>query len=278
MISCLFITYNRSELLQISTNAIMPVLRGSGIPLECVVSDDCSSDEHRAVIQSIAFDTYQFSSENAGLGANCNSGLRACTGKYILQLQDDWLFHGTAESILTALEVLETDSDVGVVQLNTTHSDIPTRAMATPGGSAYIKFSNDLLPWARNCGVRPYSDQPHIKRREFLDDLGPYLEGVPMSVMENEFKKRVANQKRWQVASLSNTNSLFEHIGSEHSFRTAPHALHQSGDSPAISLWRTVRALGRRAFDGFDSIVANAVFHSRQRYSFDLAHKPRSAR
>ncbi len=278
MLSCLFITYNRSELLQIATNAIMPVLKKSSIPVEFLVSDDCSSDEHRAVIESIAFDTYQFSGKNAGLGANCNSGMRACTGKYILQLQDDWLFHGTAEDILTALEILETNPGVGVVQLNTTHSDIPAKAMVTPDGAVYIEYSNDLLPWVRNCGVRPYSDQPHIKRREFLDDLGPYLEGVPMSVMENEFKKRVANQKRWKVASLSNTHSLFEHIGGEHSFRAVPHTMNQSGDNHAKGLWRTARALGRRAFDGFDSILANAIFHSRQWSLLDLSHDSRRAR
>jgi glycosyltransferase involved in cell wall biosynthesis len=264
MLSCLFITYNRSELLLSSTNAIMPVLRSSGVPVDFVVSDDCSSEKHRAVIQSIAFDTYRFSSKNAGLGANCNSGIQACTGKYILQLQDDWLFQGTAENILTALEVLETNPNVGVVQLNTTHSDLPTRLMVAPSGASYIEFSNDLLPWVRNCGVRPYSDQPHLKRRECSDDLGPYLEGVPMSVMENEFKKRVANQKRWKVASLSNAHSLFEHIGGEHSFRTVTHNLNQSGDNHSKGLWRIVRTLGRRTFDSIDSMVANAIYRARQ--------------
>ena len=85
------------------------------------------------------------------------------------------------------------------------------------GGYLFKVFKNDHLPWIRKCGLRPYSDNPHIKRREFINDVGAYLEGVPMTYCENEYRRRVANQNRWRVAMIED-KSNFVHLGARSSF------------------------------------------------------------
>lgn len=218
MLSCLYITYNRSELLARSLNLLKPAIEDCGFKVEYVVSDDGSSQSHISCINKLDFDLRIYANVNEGLGKNCNKGLRACNMPLILQVQDDWSLGGQPQTIADAVEILTTDSEVGIVQLNLTSSDLPSEKRCTPNGVKYQVFANDMVPWNRACGKRPYSDQPHIKRGEFVDDLGPYLEHVPMTVMENEYKKRVANQHRWHVASFLTEETCFTHMGEEESF------------------------------------------------------------
>jgi hypothetical protein len=133
----------------------------------------------------------------------------------VLQVQDDWVFEGSPSRFLNAYDFLLQSHDVGILQLTNVRSDVTleTRSLAD---SDFIVFKNDHLPWRRRCEVRPYSDQPHLKRAEFVLDVGPYLEKCPMAVCENDFKMRVANQQRWRVAKT--TMQEWRHIGESASF------------------------------------------------------------
>ena len=215
MISVLFISYNRSELLRDAVVSLRPPLDRSGIPYEIIVADDCSAPGHASAIDSIEAVTVVRGARNAGLGANANNGLRACRGRYILQVQDDWEFVGTAADIRTMVDVLDHDASIGILQVTPVGCDLPAvrRDVASAG---YLVFTNDGLPWRRGCDVRPYSDCPHIKRREFVNAVGPYVEGGPMTVCELDYKHRVAHQRDWHVAQLVGP-SLFRHMGQEHS-------------------------------------------------------------
>jgi glycosyltransferase involved in cell wall biosynthesis len=264
MLSCLYITYNRSSLLEKSLNSIRENLRALPMSEEFVVADDCSSEAHLNVIELLPFDTRVIAKKNMGLGANSNKGILACKGEYILQLQDDWLFVGKSEDILRALAILESDPQVGIVQLNITKSDLQHEHKTTAQGGCYIVFPNDFLPWNRSCGFRPYSDQPHIKRRQFVEDLGPYLEGVPMTEMENQYKKRVANQSRWKVACLSQTDSLFEHLGEALSFRLMDTDTIMTSARIHQRIYLKSRSVVRAILDYFDSFIAKAVYRVRR--------------
>ena len=216
-LSVLFITYNRSDLLEISAAAVRDRVEFGSLGVELVVADDASDEEHQRRLRDIGFDKYAIAAVNGGLGRNSNNGIAAASGRYILQIQDDCEFVGGSDLITTAVGILESDPEVGTVQLTWQTPDVPHETRTTPGGARYVVFENDGLPGLRECGERPYSDQPHVKRREFCRDIGPYKEGVRMTDMELDYQRRVAQQTRWRVAYVSHPQA-FRHLGSARSF------------------------------------------------------------
>jgi glycosyltransferase involved in cell wall biosynthesis len=216
IISFMFISYNRSELLAKALASLRKAVLRTELSAEFVVADDGSTVKHQKVIRSLGFDIYSVASVNMGLGANQNRGLSQCKGEFVFQVQDDWIFVGEPTDLIDAIQILHSDPEIGIVQLTEVGSDLPSERRVTQSGIEYDVFKNDRLPWNRYCGVRPYSDCPHVKSSRFINDLGPYLEGVKMGVTENDFKRRVANQGRWRVAKMC-SRKLFVHIGAEHS-------------------------------------------------------------
>lgn len=209
-LSVVVVTYNRSQLLVETVACLRRGLDALQLSYELIIADDCSSPAHQAVIDAIAGATIARTPRNSGLGANTNNGLAHARAGTILQIQDDWRCVDPLP-IREALEFLAANPDIGIVQLTPVGSDLPAE-LRRGRAMAFRVFLNDRLPWMRRCGVRPYSDNPHLKRREFIRDLGPYLEGVPMTRCENEFKRRVAKQGRWRVAQVTAT-SAFVHEG-----------------------------------------------------------------
>lgn len=256
MISFLFITYNRSDLLIKSFSSLREAALNLGVPVEFVVSDDASSPEHQIVINGLGFDKYVIASVNSGLGSNQNRGLENCTGELIFQIQDDWIFVGQPSDLTDAIQVLQSDPEVGIVQLTDVMSDLPSDRRVTPSGVVYDVFRNDRLPWNRDCGLRPYSDCPHIKSIRFIEEIGPYKEGVVMAVTEHDFKRRVATQGRWRVAHM-NSRKLFIHIGAEHSLNPGGKRnkliafLHKI---PFVGKW--IESIIRKIWRGADHLAA----------------------
>jgi hypothetical protein len=261
-LSVVFLTYNRSKLLVRAMESLQPGLENSGLSYELIVSDDCSAPEHAQIIDSLGSAKIVRTITNAGLGTNSNNGLRECHGRWILQIQDDWEFVGNSYDIARAVEVLERDARVGIVQLTPVHSDLPAVTHELTSGT-YAVFANDGLPWRRACGVRPYSDCPHIKRREFVVDIGPYLEDVPMPICESNYQYRVSNQRKWRVAQLMGP-PLFVHLGEEHSFNPGGRR------HPLVKLLHSIPAVGgaieptiRRIYtatDHFCAVVRSRFF------------------
>lgn len=255
LLSVVFISYNRSELLVRSVTSTVRAIEKLGVTYEIIIADDCSSAVHAEAIDAMGADKVVKPAQNSGLGANVNSGLRACNGKYILQIQDDWEFVGSKAALFQAIEVLRVNRSVGIVQLTPVHSDLRPKSYATDSGKLLV-FKNDGLPWNRSCGVRPYSDCPHLKRSEFVADMGEYLEGVPMGVCENDFKRRVAVQRKWRVALLAELE-MFVHLGAEVS-------LNPGGKrNPLVIRIRSIPLLGngleqiaRKAFHQLDHLCA----------------------
>lgn len=259
MISFLFITYNRSDLLVKSFSSLREAALNLGVPVEFVVADDASDREHQMIINRLGFDTRSISDVNRGLGSNQNSGIASCKGELIFQIQDDWIFVGQPSDLTDAIQVLQSDPKVGIVQLTDVMSDLPSVRRVTSSGVAYDVFRNDRLPWNRDCGLRPYSDCPHIKTTRFVEEMGPYLECVPMTVTEHDFKRRIATQGRWCVAQMS-SRKLFIHIGAEHSFNPGGKRnrlialLHKI---PFVGKW--VEPILRKIWRGADHLAAVVV-------------------
>lgn len=216
-ISVLFISYNRADLLEITFQAIRERMDFGDLRVEFIVSDDASDAEHLSRIRSLPFHKHVLATANKGLGNNQNKGIAAASGSYILQIQDDCQFVGDSTLIYKALEILQTDSDVGIVQLTDQTPDVDHDVRYLRDGTRYLVFKNDMIPQRRDSAARPYSDQPHLKRMQFCEDIGPYREGVPMTDMELDYGQRVACQQRWRVAAITQAHS-FRHLGATRSF------------------------------------------------------------
>lgn len=216
-VSVLFITYNRSDLLEIAFQSIRERMDFGNLRVEFVVSDDASDPAHLSRVRSLPFDKRLLSDTNEGLGANTNKGIVATKGRYILQIQDDFEFVGARTLLFTAMQIMQTDRDVGIVQLTNETPGVPHEARFLDDGTRYLVFENDGIPQLPDCSARPYSDRPHLKRREFCEDVGPYMERVPMTDMELGYQQRVACQKRWRVATIAQA-SAFSNLGASRSF------------------------------------------------------------
>lgn len=216
-ISVLFISYNRSDLLDIALHSVRERMEFERLSVEFIVSDDASNKAHLSRVRSLPFHKHLLSATNKGLGNNCNKGIAAAEGHYILQVQDDCEFVGDRTLISKAVQILQADLEVGIVQLTHQTPDVAHEMRCLGDGTWYRVFKNDGVPQKRGCGSRPYSDQPHIKRRQFCEDIGPYREGVPMTDMELNYQQRVACQNRWRVASIERAPA-FKHLGASRSY------------------------------------------------------------
>ena len=215
-ISVIVITYNRSSLLAQIVGRLVETFNAMQMSYEMIVADDASIEPHRSVIDRLPDITVARTASNSGLGANANNGFMQSKGRYILQIQDDWQLNCSPTLLEAAFDFLEHNSDIGILQLTPVGTDLPVENRFL-NGLTFRVFQNDQLPWVRRSGLRPYSDNPHLKRRAFCEDLGPYAEGVPMTICENYFKKRVARQRRWKVAMIVD-KPCFNHLGEYVSF------------------------------------------------------------
>lgn len=216
-VSILFISYNRSDLLKISRRSLQDRMDFGALRVEYILTDDGSDPPHLVGLGQIPWDEAILWPVNTGLGANCNRGLAAARGEFILQIQDDCEFVGSPFLLQTALEIMYSDAEIGVIQLTNQTPMVSHSIRHLSDGTPYWVFANDGLPRPRECGNRPYSDQPHLKRRVFVEDLGAYAEGVPMAAMEIGYQQRVACQAKWKIAHLPQ-EMAFRHRGEERSF------------------------------------------------------------
>ncbi len=251
-ISVLFITYNRSELLELTLRAVRERVDFCDLRVEFIVTDNASDEPHLSRILAMPFDKHALSPVNRGLGNNCNKGIAQSRGLYILQIQDDCEYVGASTAVLTALRVMEEDRDIGIVQLIDHTPHLPHEIRYLRDGLPYRVFINDGIRARGTSGRRPYSDQPHLKRRQFYDDIGPYPEGTTMSDMEIEYQQRVACQTRWRVATIPHT-AIFQHLGIDRSFNTGTARAQRLARLEAMpivgGIFRRVRPLLRRMRD-----------------------------
>jgi glycosyltransferase involved in cell wall biosynthesis len=185
--------------------------------LELILSDDGSDTRNRKIMDCLDFDKRLLSKVSAGLGASSNKGMAAASGDFILHLQDDWILTGRRDFLRRAVEVLQSMPDVGMV-LFRDRPDLPVverRQM----GALKVNILADRLD-GRGVIARladgAYSDNPHLKRQDFHQTVGPYVEGVSMSKMELEMQRQVC-ASRYRVATIEGM-SVFKHIGDRFSF------------------------------------------------------------
>lgn len=211
LVSVLFITYKRFDMLEQCVRAFRKNTNYSN--LELVIADDGSGPEIQAQIRTLPADVFALEPKNRGLGANNNNGLRHCSGKYILMIQDDWMCQGPPDYLSHVVDVLESNPDVGII--NFAGSDNPPdRAMPLHGKRA----------GAEPCYVTPhpladgrkehflYNDQPHIRSRAALEHVGLYIEDRDMERCEDDYSRRWKRQTRFLTAVFP---AYYRHVFSD---------------------------------------------------------------
>lgn len=198
LVSALFITWKRFDMLKPTVESF---LRNTDYPnLELVIADDGSGPEIQAQIRTLPVHRFSLPQKHRGLGANNNSGLRLCTGKYILMIQDDWCCQGPPNYLSNVVAVLEANPEVGIINFaGTNHPPDFNRRLKGSDEPCYV------TPRPLEDGHKEYflySDQPHIRSRAALDIIGYYIEDRDMERCEADYSLRWKNQSVFLTAAF----------------------------------------------------------------------------
>jgi glycosyltransferase involved in cell wall biosynthesis len=246
LVSVVVLTYRRPVHLR---RTLESFLRVNTYPnLELVLADDGSPPDLQEEMRRLPFDRFLLPAENRGLGANTNAGLRAATGEYILQLQDDWLCEGPSGFIEAAIDVMTERPEIGMVRLRVPQPGLRSTTWTSRGGLSVRVF--DSPPASRRDFI--YTDTPHIKSQAFVEFMGDYLESRYMQKTELDMRDRFNAQSRYRAAVIEG-HQPFEHIGDDASFNRPPPLARLSaafervpGLRGAVRLYRRVKGrLGR---------------------------------
>lgn len=217
LVSVLFITYKRYDLLQQSLRLFR---ENTDYPnLEIVIADDGSGPEIQRKIRALAADVFALSPKNRGLGANNNNGLRHCTGKYILMIQDDCACHGPADYLKNTIQVMEANPEVGIVNFcGAPHPLDESRGLEGSREPCHI------LRKPYEDGKKEYffyTDQPHVMSRRALEEVGYYRELRDIVECEENYNRRWRDQRKFATAVFpAYYMKTYRHEGVDHSFRT----------------------------------------------------------
>lgn len=184
-------------------------------PLELILTDDGSPSRDQISMRTLPFDVFLFSSCNQGLGYANNRALKAARGDYILHLQDDWNCVADLNFLEESIQLLSTMPTVDVVRFTTAGSGLEaSHRVETPGGQMVR-----LTRAADFTGTFLYSDNPHLKRRDFHDRHG-YFSELPGIESEPTFCKHILqNHPDFTVAWIPSLEDAFLHTGDDISFR-----------------------------------------------------------
>jgi GT2 family glycosyltransferase len=220
-VSVIFVTYERIQTLEVTVRSFLARTDYPRDRLELIVSDDASPLPVQEQIRALKCDRFCFAQKRAGLGANVNRGLAVADGDYILQLQDDWECTASPDYLRQVVAIMDQRPEVGMVILNEHPGDLPVKARENFDGVLMTIYENRPDVLVEKVGDHAYTDWPHIKRRAFVEAVGPYLESRRMWETELDYSRRINAQRNFFVADIAGW-TLFKHIGAELSFNTGP--------------------------------------------------------
>jgi len=128
LVSAVIPTYNYARFV---AGAITSVLEQTYPAVECIVVDDGSTDETRAVLEGFGDRIRAVHQPNRGLSAARNTGIAAARGRYVALLDADDRWHpGKVEA---QVRWLESHPDVGCVGCGREHLEADGRRVTFPG-------------------------------------------------------------------------------------------------------------------------------------------------
>ena len=218
-ISIVIVSYERLSTLEITLSSL---LRQTDYPrdrLEIIVTDDGSKQETLEKIRKLPIDKLVIGGPRSGLGANVNRGIAAASHNFILQIQDDWECLGPSNYLRRALDTMGLRREIGMFLLNAHPEDLPACSVFSVNDYQVKVHVNRPEKIIRLVGKHAYTDWPHLKTREFIQEIGRYKENVAMWEAELDYSRRVNAQTSLFIAEISG-EAAFRHIGEDCSFNS----------------------------------------------------------
>jgi acetyltransferase-like isoleucine patch superfamily enzyme len=169
-------TYNRSKALDGNLKALSLQIIGKNLPLELIVSDNCSTDDTSLVVDKYIklglSINYIKNGVNLGMDGNFAQCYRKAKGKYVLVLgDDDYIIDGKLIKIIDYLK----DSDYGLVHLKTdSNSNLSCEIFNDP--ELFLKNISYWITYITSNIV----NSKYIKDYDFENYFGTYLTIVPL--------------------------------------------------------------------------------------------------
>lgn len=222
-ISVLFITYTRIDLLKKTYDTFLLNTDYPREKLELILCDDGSPEFIQDEMKKLKFDKYLFATKNEGMARNVNKGILATSGKYILQLQDDWLCKGPSNYLKLGIKALEENTEIGLIRYRLGIKYLCTSKSFNNGLNVIHILNRDQKDTVKRKYYRKdtflYSDNPHLKRKELHEKLGLYESYKYLPQVELDFCLRFNNAQMFKVGYIAGFEEVFEHIGESQSNR-----------------------------------------------------------
>lgn len=221
MIGVVITSYNRPDLLRRTVYAWRANVT---IPHVIIIADDGSDDNTREVIYSLSPDIAIIAGNRRGLGENLNAGLRSVPSEceYVFILQDDFEARYNLDSYLErAIGALE-NGDADTVRFGSPMDSIRWYPNVYRGQTRQTKMSQFLtsesdglvIVTAKSEDAWVYTDNPHLRRAEFVSQYGWYETGKKMADTEIAYRDKC---NRFGIVAAwfaeFETNPPFDHIG-----------------------------------------------------------------
>ena len=219
-LSVVFFTYNRSGYLAHAITQFIKNCQMKRNEYEIIISDDGSNKLHRKKIIQIKEDfaiEKVLLNEHKGMGKNFNSGLKAAQGKYVLHLEDDWELQTDCGNIFNrSIAFLEQHPEVDMVRMSALEN-IDLLTGLEPYGEGFQKL---------NRAGNMYSNEPHIKRRDFHKYFQWFKEDCSLGDCRENFSRSILSMN----PLICWSGNVFQHFGflstlGEH--RTEIHDIHE---------------------------------------------------
>lgn len=230
-LSILITHYNRLDALIHCIHA----LQNLDIPnMEIIVSDDGSHLSIQEELKKLPIDILILNDANTGLTSNINRGLKACSGKYILYCQEDFIVKEEFVSALPEVLSIIDSQKADMVRLKANYF-FPKLLSLSQNISLIPKFS-----WKNYFyNAFQYSDNPFLTTPEFFERFGYFLEKTSGSYGENEYAIRIMKSKAKIAIYLP---YLFESNKMAHSVMIPSHLRKKRKFLKKINLHRFLRA------------------------------------
>jgi glycosyltransferase involved in cell wall biosynthesis len=205
---------------------------------DIVVSDDASKPEHQEKLQALQ-QVYHFrlitspTPGNKGFPNNINKGQDAVKTPYTLYVQEDFVPSAICpQHLLDGLQFMNEDKSLDYVRFWSFYR-YPT---LKPYGKG---FSETIYnPWTFNhLTFFMYSDNPHLRRNNFLQKFGRYQEDIDGNISEHN-KSISYIQNKGRGLFYEQYETLFEHANSLDEPSTFSRANWRQSKNPAFLLAR----------------------------------------
>lgn len=176
---------------------------------DIVVSDDASKQDVQEKLETLR-STFGFrlvtASTNKGFANNINKGQDAVRTPHTLYIQEDFVPSNLfPQRMKDALEIMNERSDVDYIRFWSQYR-FPTLRKFGNGFSETV--FNPLI--MNHLSFYMYSDNPHIRRSNFLQKFGRYEEGIDGNISEHNMAIRFI-QRKGKGLFYDEYTSLFDH-------------------------------------------------------------------